>query len=493
MTGDGTERVTAEGTERESDDTGTKAGDGATTDDDRTTDGAETIADGAGPATVRIGCGAGYAGDRIEPAVELSADPDLEYLCFECLGERTVALARQRLAGDGPGYNPRLEERFEAVLENCVENDVTVVTNMGAADPDAAAAATAEIAAEAGLELSVASVTGADVADRFDALHEETFDGDPVAAYRDRTVAADAYLGAGPIVAALEGGADVVITGRVADSSLFLAPMIHEFGWEFPHDGPSERIGQGLTAGHLLECAGQITGGYFADPGRADVEGLAELGFPIGEITADGGVTITKLPGTGGEVTPATCTQQLLYEVHDPTAYLVPDGVVDLSGVSFETVGPDAVRVEGGVADPPPDTLKVSLGYDAGYRGVGEISYAGPGARDRAELAARIVRDRLGIRGLEPTELRTDLIGVDALHGDVGDGDPYEVRLRVAARCGDEATARGVAREVETLYTNGPAGGGGARMDVERIVGIVSTLIDRDRVEPELSVREVDA
>lgn len=443
---------------------------------------------------LRIGGGAGYAGDRIEPAIELSADPDLDYLCFECLGERTVALAQRRRLADGIGYNPQLEDRFRAVLENCVENDVTIVTNMGAADPPGAVEKTAEIAAELGLDgLRIAGVTGSDVADRFDDLHAETFDGDPVEDYRDRTIAASVYLGVEPIVEALEGGADVVVTGRVADSSLFLAPMIHEFGWSFPHEEPSERIGQGITAGHLLECAGQVTGGYFADPGRADVEGLASLGFPIGEITADGDVTITKLPDTGGEVTTATCTEQLLYEVHDPAEYLVPDGVADFSGVTFAETEPDTVRVDGAVADRPPETLKVSLGYDAGYQGVGEMSYAGPNARERAELAGDVVRERLEIRGLEPTELRADVVGVDALHGEVGAGDPYEARLRVAARCDDEATARGVAREVEALYTNGPAGGGGARMDVDRIVGIVSTLIDRDRVDPTVSVTEVGA
>lgn len=444
---------------------------------------------------IRIGGGAGYAGDRIEPAIELSEDPSLDYLCFECLGERTVALAqRRRIADDERGYNPFLEDRFRAVLSNCVENGITVVTNMGAANPPAAVDKTTEIAREEGLDgLRIASVTGADVADRFDALHETTFEDESVADYRDRTVAAHAYLGSEPIVEALEGGADVVLTGRVADSSLFLAPMIHEFDWDFPHTDTSERIGQGITAGHLLECAGQITGGYFADPGRADVEGLARLGFPIGEITPDGGVTITKLPETGGKVTTETCTQQLLYEVHDPSEYLVPDGVVDLSDVTLTEVGPDAVRVDGGVAGPPPETLKVSLGYDAGYKGVGEISYAGPNARKRAELADEVVRERLEIRGIDPEELRTDLVGVDSLHGDVGSVDPYEVRLRVAARCTEKATVKKIAEEVETLYTNGPAGGGGARKDVDRLVGIVSTLVDRSDVDPTVSMTEVRA
>lgn len=439
---------------------------------------------------VRLGSGAGYAGDRIEPAVELSQEPRLDYLVFECLGERTVALAEERRERGDPGYNPLLVDRFDAVLENCARNDITVVTNMGAADPDAAAERTVSLAADAGLDgLRVASVTGSKVG--FDSLESTTFDGEPTAAYRDRTLAAHAYLGADPIREALDADADVVLTGRVADSSLFLAPLLHEFDWSFPHENASKHIGQGIAAGHLLECAGQVTGGYYADPGRADVDDLARLGFPVGEVTADGNVTITKLPDTGGEVTVATCTQQLFYEIHDPSEYLVPDGVVDFTNVTLTDAGTDAVAVEGAVAAPRPDTLKVSLGYDAGYRGVGELSYAGPNARGRAELAGDVVRERLDVRGVDPEELRVDLVGVNSLHGDVSDIDPYETRLRVAARDPGRETVAAVAQEVETLYTNGPAGGGGARTNVDSVVGIVSTLVDRETVSPSVSVTEV--
>ncbi|MEE6209919.1 acyclic terpene utilization AtuA family protein [Salarchaeum sp. III] len=442
---------------------------------------------------VRLGSGAGYAGDRIEPAVELSRDAGLDYLVFECLGERTVALAEERRRRGDPGYNPLLVDRFDAVLENCARNDITIVTNMGAADPDAAAERTVALAADAGLDgLRVGSVAGSNVADRFDALDGTTFDGEPTEAYRDRTLAAHAYLGADPIRNALDADADIVLTGRVADSSLFLAPLLHEFDWEFPHDTSSSLVGQGIAAGHLLECAGQVTGGYYADPGRADVEDLAHLGFPVGEVTPDGDVTITKLPETGGEVTVETCTQQLFYEIHDPSEYLVPDGAVDFTEVTLTDAGPDAVAVAGAVAAPRPDTLKVSLGYDAGYRGVGELSYAGPNARGRAELAGDVVRERLDVRGVDPADLRVDLVGVDSLHGDVGDTDPYETRLRVAARDDDRETVAAVAQEVETLYTNGPAGGGGARTDVESVVGIVSTLVDRATVSPSVSVTEVE-
>lgn len=435
--------------------------------------------------TVRIGAGAGYAGDRIEPAVVLARRGNLDYLCFECLAERTLALARERLARGEPGYDPRLRERMRRVLPECAERDTTVVTNMGAADPAGAARATVDVADELGLDVAVASVGGSDVRDRLDEVRPETDEGEPIDDYRDRVVAANAYLGVDGIVAAIDAGADVVVADRVADTSLFLGPLVAEFGWS-THP-PADELGGGLVAAHLLECAGQVTGGYFADPGYKDVDGLADLGFPIGEVDADGSLVVTKAPDTGGQVTVRTCTEQLLYEIHDPSAYVTPDAVADFSGVDLEAVGEDRVRVTGAEARPRTDTLKVNVSYEDSVVGEGSIGYGGPGAVERADLAASIVRERLDTRGVDADELRVDRIGIDSLHGDIGRGHagtPYEVRLRVAARCRTEADARAVANEVETLYTNGPAGGGGVTTDVRREVGIVSTLIDRSLVEP---------
>lgn len=437
--------------------------------------------------TVRVGAGAGYAGDRIEPAVELARRGDLDYLAFECLAERTLALAQERLDRGEPGHDPRLRERMRRVLPECIGDDVTVVTNMGAADPAGAAAATVEVTEELGLDATVASVVGSDVRDRLDAVRAETYEGGRVSELED-VVAADAYLGVEGIVEALESGADVVITDRVADMSLFLAPLVFEFDWSVdPLSGP---VGQGIVAAHLVECAGQVTGGYFADPGYKDVDGLADLGFPIAEVDADGGLVVTKCPDTGGEVTVRTCTEQLLYEVHDPSEYVTPDAVADFSGVEFEAVGEDRVRVAGASARPRTDTLKVNVCYEDSVVGEGSIGYAGPGASERADLAASVVEERLERRGVDAEELRVDRIGIDSLHGDLGRdaGDPYEVRLRVAARCRSERDARAVANEVETLYTNGPAGGGGVTTDVRRVVGIASTLIDRDLVEPTVAL-----
>ncbi len=367
--------------------------------------------------TIRIGSGAGYSGDRIEPAVELAEKGDIQYLVFECLGERTVALAQQaRLKNPESGYDPLLEERMRAVLPLCAARGIKIITNMGAANPEAAARKTAEIAKSLGLRgLKVAAVLGDDVLDacKDGDLPIMEFEG-TIKQLGNRLLSANAYLGAEPMAEALRGGADVVITGRASDPALFLAPMIHAFGWALDD---WNLLGQGTVAGHLLECAGQITGGYFADPGYKDVPDLARLGFPIGEVGEDGSLVVTKVAGSGGAVTARTCKEQLLYEVHDPARYLQPDVAADFSQVRIEEIAADRVRVSGGRGARRPDTLKVSVGYVDGYIGEGQISYAGPGALARGRLALEIVRERLKLTGVAASELRFDLIGVDSLHG----------------------------------------------------------------------------
>ncbi|MBJ9591555.1 acyclic terpene utilization AtuA family protein [Burkholderia seminalis] len=442
---------------------------------------------------VRIGAGAGYSGDRIEPAVELAEHGQLDYLVFECLAERTIAIAQQARRQDPAlGYDPLLDARMHAVLPVAAAKHVRIVSNMGAANPRAAARRTARIARSLGIAgLKVAAVEGDDVRDvvlRGAFRFEES--GDEVAAYRDRIVSANAYLGAAPIVDALAAGADVVLTGRVADPSLFAAPLIHAFGWRMDD---WDTLGQATVVGHLLECAGQVTGGYFADPGYKDVPNLARLGFPIGEVAADGSVTITKVPHAGGRVSAATCKEQLLYEIHDPARYLQPDVVADFTRVAVAEEAIDRVRVTGGRGAARPDTLKVSVAYVDGYIGEGQISYGGPGARERARLALDIVRERLALTGVAATELRFDLIGVDALYGDAtpaAHGEPAEVRVRVAGRAASAAEAARIGNEVETLYTNGPAGGGGAFKSTREVIAVQSVLLPRAAVTPSFSFVE---
>ncbi len=432
--------------------------------------------------TVRIGCGAGFSGDRIEPAVELARQGDLDYLVFECLAERTIALAQQAKARDPrEGYDPLLVRRMESVLPACIERGVRVITNMGAANPTAAAERVKHLACDLGIrDLSIGTVLGDDVLDlvtRGDFVIAET--GQHVAMLQDRLVSANAYIGAEPIAHALAAGADIVITGRSADPSLFVAPLAYEFNWRFDDWAA---LGRGTLVGHLLECAGQVTGGYFADPGRKDVDDLSRLGFPIAEVpeNTDEAIVITKVPGSGGRVTTATCKEQLLYEVHDPAAYVTPDAVADFSGVRVAELAADRVMVDGATGRARPDLLKVSLGYRDGYIGEGQISYAGAGAVARARLAGEIVMQRLR----QP--LRCDLIGCDALHGarlSNGGGaprcEPYEVRLRIIGRAATFEEAQRIGQEVEALYTNGPAGGGGASANTREVLSVASTFVPR--------------
>jgi hypothetical protein len=437
--------------------------------------------------SIRIGSGAGYSGDRIEPAVELAERGDIQYLVFECLGERTVALAQQaRMKDPDVGYDPLLEERMRAVLPVCAARGIRIVTNMGAANPVAAAQKTADIARSLGLSaLKIAAVVGDDVLDacKDGDLPIMEFDGS-IRQLGNRLLSANAYLGAEPIAQALTGGADIVITGRASDPALFLAPMIHAFGWAMDD---WNLLGQGTVAGHLLECAGQVTGGYFADPGYKDIPDLARLGFPIGEVGEDGSLVITKVAGSGGAVTAQTCKEQLLYEVHDPKRYIQPDVVADFSEVRVEQIAADRVRVSGGRGSGRTDTLKVSVGYVDSYIGEGQISYAGPGALARGQLALEIVRERLELTGVAASEWRFDLIGVDALHGAelaARAAEPYEVRVRVAGRTESLREAVRIGNEVETLYTNGPAAGGGAFKSARDVVAVASVLLPRELAKP---------
>ncbi|ROM39271.1 ABC transporter substrate-binding protein [Pseudomonas poae] len=437
--------------------------------------------------TLRIGSGAGYSGDRIEPAVELAEQGDLDYLVFECLAERTIALAQQaRISDPQGGYDPLLSERMRRVLPFVGRHEgrrrLRVITNMGAANPVAAAAEVRRIVGELGLNLTVVAALGDDV---LAALRpdQRLDNGQTLGALGERLISANAYLGVDAILQALHADADVVITGRVADPSLFLAPQMFEFGWAADD---WLRLGRGTLVGHLLECAGQVSGGYFADPGVKDVDDLARLGFPLAEVDAEGEALITKVAGSGGRVSRATCTEQLIYEVHDPAAYLTPDVTADFSRVAFVEEGVDRVRAQGAVGHARPEQLKVSVGYLDGWIGEGQMSYGGPGAVARAQLARDIVLKRLELIGVKMQDVRAELIGMDSLHGSRNSVEPWEVRLRVAARCEDRGEAVRVGNEVETLYTNGPSGGGGASKSVRQVVAVASLMLPRSRVNPRI-------
>ncbi|WP_406857603.1 acyclic terpene utilization AtuA family protein [Alsobacter sp. KACC 23698] len=435
--------------------------------------------------TIRIGAGSGFGGDRIEPAVELAEKGELDYLVFECLAERTTALAQQaRLQDPNAGYDRLLDERMRAVLPVCRRNGVRIVSNMGAANPAGAARAIASIARELGFAgMKVAYALGDDVLDQVRETSPALTDGPGAfGAIAHRAISANAYLGVGPIVEALAGGADVVITGRVGDPALFMAPLVHEFGWR---EDDWERLGRGALIGHLLECGSQLTGGFFADPGVKDVAGLARLGFPFAEVDADGGAVLGKVDGSGGELSLRTCKEQLLYEVHDPARYIQPDVVADFTSARFEQMAPNRVRLTGGGGSARTDSLKVTIGYHDGFIGEGQISYGGTGAESRARLALAIVEERLRMLGVAVSELRMDVIGVDSVYrGPRPDGEVLDVRARVAGRTATLQDAQRIGREVEAVWINGPAGGGGATWSARQVVAAASALLDRTLALP---------
>ncbi len=435
---------------------------------------------------VRIGGGAGFSGDRIDPAFDLVERGKLDYLAFECLAERTIGLAQAaRLRANNAGFDPLLDERMRAVLPLAHRGGVKIISNMGAANTPAAVRRITEIARELGLHgYRTAAVVGDDVLETILAGDFPLLDRDGSSRdLGDRIVSANAYLGAEGIVSALQGGADAAITGRVCDAALFVGPLIYEFGWELDD---WERLGQGTVVGHLLECAGQLTGGYFADPGVKDVPNLARLGFPYADVDASGAVEFGKLPDTGGRLDAATCKEQLLYEILDPGAYLQADVIADFRNVQIAETGPNRVRVTGGTGRPRPDTLKVTICYDDGYVGEGQISYAGPGALARAELALEVVRDRLRMTGAKVSDVHFELMGVNAVDRRAGrnDYEPTEVRARVVGRAASHLAAERIGAEVEALGTNGPSGGGGFTRSVRSILAVASTLIDRCLVTP---------
>ena len=436
--------------------------------------------------SLRVGAGAGFSGDRLEPALVLAQRGGVDYLVLECLGERTVALAQLHKSRDPTrGYDPLLERRMEMLLPHLRRHGVRLISNLGAANPVAAAEAVIALARREQVPVRVAVVTGDDVLAQIEPDDLTLESGTAVAAYGE-LVSANAYLGADALLPALQSGADIIITGRVADPSLFVAPMAHEFGWQ---TDDFDQMARGTSVGHLLECAGQVCGGYYAEPGRKDVPDMAHLGFPFADVDSRGNATLGKAAGTGGCITLATAKEQLLYEVTDPFGYVTPDVVADFSTVTLRQTGPDRVEVRGATGRGRPLKLKVSVGYHAGYVGEGEISYGGPNAVRRAQLAGEIIHARLGT---EFPQMRIDLIGSTSLHGRSFDSAarPYEVRLRVAARAPTAERAMIVGEEVEALYTNGPAAGGGTRKYVREQIGIVSTLLERERVPTQVTLRE---
>src|SRR5215510_10535196 len=448
-------------------------------------------------AKVFIGAAAGFAGDRsdagipVVDALAIQAGP--RFLMFETLAERTLALCQlERRQNPQRGYSPALERMLPPVLAQCLASGTRIVGNFGAANPLAAARRIAEMARSLGLRAPrIAIVEGDDIAASLSAADLAAREiGGTSLAQRREIISANVYLGAQPIAQALDQNADIVVTGRVADSALALGPLLHAFRWRADD---WDRLAAGTLGGHLLECGAQVTGGYFADPGYKDVPDLAEVGYPIAEVDAAGEIVITKPAGTGGVVDRLTVVEQLLYEIHDPSAYLAPDVILDLTDVEVAEIGKDRVRVRDARGRPAPETLKATVCFDSGLLGEAEISYAGPNAPARAQLAVDVVCERLR-RRVPRLEVRIDAIGVRSVWGAAGTtmnlrgAQTDDVRLRFAAESSNASDVEILLDEAEALYCAGPAGGAGVRRRITSRLASASCLIERRFAEPRVTI-----
>lgn len=457
---------------------------------------------------VYIASGAGFSGDRFDAAVPLVqrlSDIDApRYLIFEVLAERTIAVAHKlKQKNPDAGYSPYLEHYLRPILKQAVETGITIISNLGAANPAAAATQIHRLSAELGIaQPKIAVVTGDDVVHLLD---EQTLTNAPVlegnSVRPEHILSANAYLGARPVAQALSFQPDIVIVGRTTDSALVLGPLIHEFGWA---EDAYDHLAAGTICGHLLECGAQLSGAYFADPGFKDVPHLDRVGFPFATVSANGHFTLSKPQHTGGMVTRATVTEQLLYEMHDPACYIVPDVIADVTQLQLEERGKDEVRVSGIKGHPPPPDLKVTICMEAGYLAEAEMSYNGPNGYARASLAAEIVRNRLSQSELAQ-DLRVDIIGAHStLDGGVPDKTtalshtqqplslPFDgdYRVRLALLSDDRDSAQLVYDELQSLYCSGPAAGGGFRGSVTEQLSSASVLLPKTTIEPYVTIEK---
>ncbi len=453
----------------------------------------------AGEKVVRIAAGQGFWGDWLEAPVRQVEGGEIDYLVLDYLAEVTMSiLQKQRSRDPAMGYARDFVTQIERILAAIADKGVRVISNAGGVNPRACALAVRAAADRAGVgeRIRIALVSGDDLLPSLDELvasgeplaNMDT--GEPLSTIRDSVQSANAYLGMRPVVEALGQGANIVITGRVTDTGLTLGPLVHEFGWSFDD---WDRIAAGTIAGHILECGAQSSGGNLLRDWRS-VKRLEDVGFPIVEATADGNFTVTKHPGTGGVVNVASVTEQLVYEMGDPTNYITPDGVADFTSIRLDQVGRDRVQVEGVTGAARTPKLKVSIAYSWGWKAVGTLVYSWPEALDKAKAADRILRKRLKALGLEFDQVLTEFVGVDATHGRLsGEPDPElaEVMLRVGVRSKNKAAVERFTREIAPLVLTGPpsvTGFAGGRPQVEEIGAYWPALVSRDRIEAHVAV-----
>lgn len=450
---------------------------------------------------IRIAAGQGFWGDLLDAPVRQVEGGPIDYLMLDYLAEVTMSIMqKQRARNPEAGYARDFVPLMKEILPACVERDIRVTANAGGVNVEGCAHAVREVARELGLagKVTIGIVTGDDIMSRIDDLlargiELRNMDNDePLSTVRDRIQSANAYLGAWPMVQALNAGARVVITGRATDTGLTLAPMIHEFGWAADD---WNRLAAGTVAGHIIECGAQASGGNCQYDWR-NIPNLANVGFPIAEASPDGSIVITKHEGTGGRINIPGIKEQLVYEMGDPRAYITPDCVADFTTIRLEEAGPNRVRVYGIEGRPATDLLKVSISYSAGYKAVGTLVYSWPDAYDKARAADKILKERLVRLGLKFDQVLTEFVGATATHGPIA-GEPTcdlpEVQLRVGVRGEDRNAVERFTKEIAPLILTGPpgvTGFAGGRPKVEEIVAYWPALIPKKEIKPQVEIIE---
>ncbi len=450
--------------------------------------------------TIRIANGQGFWGDSLEAPIEQATLGPIDYLSLDYLAEVTMSILQKQRARDPRlGYARDFVPLMARLLPICLEKHITVIANAGGVNPRACAEAVRDVARNLGLSgVRIGIVAGDDILDRLDDLmargHElRNLDtGRPLSDVRPRIQSANVYFGAFPIVEALRQGARVVITGRVTDAALALAPMIYEFGWR---EDEYDKLAAGIVAGHIIECGAQCTGGNSQIAWKT-IPDLDRIGYPIAEVSEDGTFIITKHEGTGGRVTSAILKEQLLYEIGDPRRYIAPECIADFTTIRLEDVGPDRVRVWGVQGAPPTEFYKVSISYFAGYKAVGTLVYSWPDAYEKAKLADQILRKRLQRLGLQFDEILTEFLGVSACHGPLApepSPDLAEVQLRISVRSENPQAVERFTREISPLILNGPptaTGFAGGRPRVEEILAYWPALLPKSEATPTVEIVE---
>jgi hypothetical protein len=451
---------------------------------------------------IRIAAGQGFWGDLPDAPVRQVEGGPIDYLMLDYLAEVTMSIMQKQKTRDpNAGYARDFVPLMKQILPACVERNIKVTVNAGGVNVEGCAAAVRDVARELGLggKLRIGIVTGDDILDRIDDLLARGIElrnmdtDDPLATVRDRIQSANAYLGAAPIVEALNQDAQIVITGRATDTGLTLAPMIHEFGWR-PNDW--DRLAAGTIAGHIIECGAQCSGGNCQYEWQS-IPDLANVGFPIAEASSDGTFVITKHEGTGGRVNVPSVKEQLVYEMGDPHGYITPDCVADFTTIQLADDGPDRVRVFGIKGKEATDTLKVSISYSAGYKAVGTLVYAWPDAYEKARAADRILRARLDRLGLHFGQILTEFVGANATHGPLaGESSPdlAEVQLRIGVRGNDRKAIERFTKEIAPLILTGPpavTGFAGGRPKVEEIVAYWPALMPKSEIESRVELLDV--